>query len=261
MTARDYAGLDGYHLLPRVLHDTETVDTSVELLGQLLSAPIVPARGALGQGQPSTLSLFEASQLPESLDESQASKVLPLLMPDKMGVLIPQVRKLATQGVPAIAFDLTALADTPPFGQGPWRPRTREDLAELSAAGGCPLWLYGVCSPADAEIAMEAGLDGIVVHAGAAIHLGGPAAIDVFPDIFDAVAGMIGVYAGGPVRGGIDVFRYLAVGAEVVVVESDRSLANIKAELEYAMRLTGCATLADISYEAIFAPLFGETPA
>jgi hypothetical protein len=48
------------------------------------------------------------------------------------------------------------------------------------------------------------------------------------------------------------------VGAEAVVVESDRSLHALEAELHYAMRLTGCALLADIGYDAIFAPLFGD---
>ncbi|MBS3933267.1 MAG: hypothetical protein KGZ35_02840, partial [Truepera sp.] len=71
--------------------------------------------------------------------------------------------------------------------------------------------------------------------------------------------GTVAVYAGGPVQSGIDIFRYLAVGAEAVVVVSDRSLASLQAELAYAMRLTGCATLADISYDAIFAPLFSES--
>ncbi len=88
--------------------------------------------------------------------------------------------------------------------------------------------------------------------------MGAPATAEIFPDIFDAVAGTLAVYAGGAVRGGIDVFRYLALGAEAVVVDCDRAPENLRAELAYAMRLTGCRTLADISYEAIFAPLFSE---
>jgi isopentenyl diphosphate isomerase/L-lactate dehydrogenase-like FMN-dependent dehydrogenase len=33
---------------------------------------------------------------------------------------------------------------------------------------------------------------------------------------------------------------------------------RLSAELAYAMRMTGCATLEDIGYEALFAPLWQE---
>jgi isopentenyl diphosphate isomerase/L-lactate dehydrogenase-like FMN-dependent dehydrogenase len=72
------------------------------------------------------------------------------------------------------------------------------------------------------------------------------------------VAGTLSVHAGARVRDGLDVFRLLAVGAEAVIVEGDRSLASFEAELQYAMRLTGCATLSDIGYDVIFAPLFSR---
>ena len=44
-----------------------------------------------------------------------------------------------------------------------------------------------------------------------------------------------------------------------VIMEGDqRSLSQLRSELAHAMRLTGCETLADIGYEAIYAPLFDE---
>ncbi len=261
MSEHDTAVLESYQLLPRLLHDVHQVDSSCRLLNRNCDAPIIP----LLEGLPGktglelgALSLVDAAALLNQPEGFELSRGVPLLKAEKMGQLMPKLRQLVARGAAALALDMTVLADTVPFGTQEWRPKTREDLAELRAAAGCPLWLYGVCSPADAEVAVEAGLEAIVVHAGAGYFLGAPATIEIFPDIFDAVAGMISVYAGGPVRSGIDVFRYLAIGAEAVVVESDRSLANLQLELEYAMRLTGCATLADISYEAIFAPLFGE---
>ena len=225
-----------------------------------LPSPIVPR--LLG-GQPAPrdrLGLVDAERLLTDPESQWPAVILPLIGTAKMGQLMPKVRRLAALGISGLVLDVTSLAETPPYGSGEWRPRTREDLAELRAAAGCPLWLYGVGSAADAEVAAEAGLEGIVVHSGAGVYLGGPAAIEVLPEVFDAVAGMIGIYAGGPVRSGIDVFRYLAVGAEAVVVESDRSVTNLELELHYAMRLTGCETLGDIGYEAIFAPLFEELP-
>jgi hypothetical protein len=256
MSERDIAALSSYQLLPRVLHDVHEVKTRCTVLEQELLFPMIPLLDTLGQ-KPQTLSLLDANLLLEH-DEVDASLAIPLLKTEKMGDLMPKVRKLAARNVPGLALDFTVLADTPPFGPNTWKPKTREDLAEIRAASGCPIWLYGICSPDDAKLAMEAGLEAIVVHSGAGFYLEGPATIEIFPEIFDAVAGMMSVYAGGVVRSGIDVFRYLAVGAEAVVVDTDRSLANLQAELMYAMRLTGCETLADIDYDAIFAPLFKE---
>lgn len=257
MSEHDLLALESYQLLPRVLHDVHEVDSSLELLGRALDSPILPLLTA-GVSQLETLSLLAADAVLAQGDSFHFERAVPLLEPQKMGELMPKMRKLAARHVPAIALDLSLLAESAPFGFQPWKPKTREDLAELAAAAGCPLWIYGIASPADAEIAAEAGLDAIVVYSGAGDYLGGPATIEILPEIVDAVAGMTAIYAGGPVRSGIDVFRYLAVGAEAVVVDSDRALTNLGAELHYAMRLTACETLTDISYDAIFAPLFGE---
>lgn len=255
MPEHDFAALDSLQLIPRLLHGVLEPDTRVQLLGRDLAAPLLPLLDA-PEGGAETLGLLDADGLLRH--EGDCRALLPLLKPEKMGLLMPKVKKLAARGVPGFVLDLTALAESPPYGGLEWHPRNREDLAELRAAAGVPLWLYGVSSVSDAEVASEAGLEGVVVNTGAGVFLGAPATAEVFPDIFDAVAGTISVYAGGAVRSGVDVFRYLALGAEAVVVDSDRSLLNLRAELAYAMRLTGCGTLADISYEAIFAPLFSE---
>ena len=260
MSSLERAALDEHALIPRLLAGVHSVDTHCELLGHALASPILPLVEGVGAPPSGTFSIADAGVVLEEPSPFDPQRTLARVDPEKMGVLMPKVRKLASRGVPGLVLDLTVLADTPPFGSAPWRTRTREDIAELRGAAGCPVWIYGVAGPADAEVAAEAGVEGIVVHMGAARHLGGPAAIDVLPEILDAVAGMIGIYAGGAVRHGIDVFRYLAVGAEAVVVSSDRHLENLEAELRYAMRLTGCATLAEISYETIYVPLFGETP-
>lgn len=255
VSEHDFAALDSLQLIPRLLHAVSEPDTHLTLFGFDLAAPLLPLADVLLPGA-ETLGLLDAEVL--LAQSGELSAVLPLLKPEKMGLLMPKLKKLAARGVPGFVLDLTAFAESPPYGPLEFHPRTREDLAELRAAAGVPLWLYGVCSVSDAEVASEAGLEGVVVNTGAGIFLGAPATAEVFPDILDAVAGTISVYAGGPVRSGIDVFRYLALGAEAVVVDTDRSPLNLRTELVYAMRLTGCATLADISYEAIFAPLFGE---
>ncbi|UCH24299.1 MAG: alpha-hydroxy-acid oxidizing protein [Trueperaceae bacterium] len=258
MNEREIAALESYQLLPRLIHGVHTVDSRCELLGVALDSPLLPLVTAGNQSPGKGLCLLDADVCLAHPETFSPASTLPLLATEKMGILMPKVRKLAALDVPGLVLDVSHLADTPPYGSRDWRPRTREDLAELRAAAGSPLWLYGVSSSSDAEAAVEVGLEGIVVHAGAGAYLGGPSTIEVLPEILDAVAGMIGVYAGGLVRSGIDLFRYLAVGAEGVVVGSDRSLSNLEAELHYAMRLTGCETLSDLGYEAFFAPLFEE---
>jgi 4-hydroxymandelate oxidase len=250
---RDLEALEHYQLVPRLLHDVVDVDSACTLLGTRLPSPLL-LRLPTGTNADGGLALVDGARVVDEL----MPWAVPMVRSAKMGELMPEVRRLTALEVPAIVIDVSRLGDSPPFGSEPWRPRTREDLAELVAAAGRPLWLYGIASPDDATVAAEAGIDAIVVHGGAGRHLRGPATIEALPDVVDSVAGMLAVYAGGPVASGIDAFRYLAVGAEAVVVESDRSRQALEAELHYAMRLTGCALLADIGYDAIFAPLFGD---
>ncbi len=251
--------LDNYHLLPHVLHSIKEVDCSCFILEHSLQYPLLPVFEAHH-------SYLDHYQQLCFLDANKAltlekgfEKVIPLLAPETMGFLMPKVKKLVTKKVPALALDITKLAQIRPFGPNNFYSKTREDLAEIRAAAACPVWIYGIASPQDAEIAAEAGLEAIIVNSDAFKWLGAPSTIEIFPEIFDAVAGTVAIYAGGPVRNGIDVFRYLAVGAEAVATNSDRLLVNIKAELEYAMHVTGCKTLADIDYETIYAPLFGNS--
>lgn len=253
-----FDALDSYQLLPRLLGGPQEVSTVATLGAHQLAAPLLPRLVPPAEAPHEFLSLVDAAWLLEQAEPFPYGRAVALLEPGKMGELMPLVRKLAARRVAALALDLGPLADTPPFGTRAWHPRSREDLAELAAAVGAPLWVCGVASPGDAEVAAEAGAEAIVVGGGAGRHLGAPGTLELFPEVFDAVAGMTTLLASGPVRHGIDVFRYLAVGAEALVVDSERPLGRLQAELAYAMRLTGCETLADIGYDAIFAPLFGD---
>ena len=258
MSERDLAALDGHQLLPRVLTELGRVDTSTHALGQPLASPMVPRLRHAAALPADGLALLEASGALEGANKQPPERTIALLAADRMAALIERVRGLAQRGVAAVALDMAPLACTAPYGEREWRPRTREELAELRAAAGRPLWLVGLGSAADAEVAAEAGADGVVIGSELGRRLGAPAVIDLLPEVIDAVGGTLTIVAGGPVRDGVDVLRYLAVGAELVVVDGDRSLPALQAELEYAMRLTGCADLSDVGYDALFAPLFGE---
>lgn len=258
MTQREYSALDAYQLLPRALHDVTDVDTTASALGLTLSAPIVPRRRR-GDGLHSAqLAVLPADVALAGAEKHPAARTVAVLPPRGMAELVPQVRLLAARGVAAFGVDLAPLADSAPYGNEEWRPRTREDLAELRAAAGCPLWLFGIAAAADAEIAAEAGAEAVVVSGALGSRMGAPPVIELLPEVVDATGGMLTIAAGGPVRDGIDVLRYLAVGAELVVVEGDRDPVDLTAELAYAMRLTACSHLGDVGYDLLFAPLFEE---
>ncbi|HRP46997.1 MAG TPA: alpha-hydroxy-acid oxidizing protein [Trueperaceae bacterium] len=259
MNQRDIAALDGYQFLPRGLHDVTTVDLTTSVLGVDLVAPIVLRRRRGDRVTAGQLAVLPAAVALSGTDKHASSLTIAVLPPLGMADLVAQVRELATRGVAAVGLDLAPLAESAPYGAGGWYPRTREDVAELRAAAGCPLWLFGVASAADAEVAAEAGADCVVVSGDLGSRVAAPAAIDLLPEIVDAVGGMLSVAAGGPLRDGVDVLRYLAVGAELVVVDGDRDPTDLLAELSYAMRLTGCANLGDVGYDLLFAPLFDET--
>lgn len=258
VTQRELAALDGYQLLPRALHDVTTVDLGAQALGMTLASPLIPRRRR-GDGLPSgQLAALPADAALAGNEKHPPGMTLAVLPPVGMAELVAQVKRLVAVGVAGVGVDLAPLADSAPYGAEAWRPRTREDLAELRAAAGCPLWVFGVAAASDAEIAAEAGADGVVVSGSLGRRVGAPPTIALLPEVVDAVGGMLAIVAGGPVRDGVDALRYLAVGAELVVVEAERDLADLTAELDYAMRLTACANLGDVGYDVLFAPLFGE---
>jgi len=256
--AQDLAALDAHQLLPRVLTDTARAELGTHLLGHSLAHPMVPRYRRAAPLPGDSLAVLSAEDALDVANKHPLEQTVALLSADGMGALIRNVNLLAQRGVAAVALDMSPLADTPPYGERAWRPRTREEIAELRAAAGRPLWLVGLGSAADAEVAAEAGADVVVVGSELGRRLGAPPVIEVLPEVIDAVGGMLTIVAGGPVRDGVDVLRYLAVGAELVVVNSERSVESLAAELEYAMRMTGCADVGDIGYEILFAPLFGE---
>lgn len=259
MTERDLAALDAYPLLPRLLHGVEDPDLACPLLGRTLPAPLLPRAEAWHDAPPAwPIVRVDAEAWLAAPDRTPPAGAFVRLPPTRMGELVPTVRRLADLAPAGVLLDLTPLADAPPYGDVPWRPRRREELAELKAAVGGPLWLDGVASPADAEVAAEAGLDGVVVRSAPGRHLRGPAVAEVLPELVDGVAGTLGLMVAGPLRDGGDVFRYLALGAEAVLTEPGADLRRLGAELAYTMRLTGCETLHDVGYESLFEPLWEE---
>lgn len=139
---------------------------------------------------------------------------------------------------------------------------TWNDVAWLQSITRLPVLLKGVLHPADARQAASLQVAGLVVsnHGGRTLDTT-PATATVLPRIVQVVHGALPVLVDGGIRRGTDVLKAMALGASAVLVGRPVvwGLANagaagvahvlrlLRDELEIAMALTGCATLADAS--------------
>ena len=137
---------------------------------------------------------------------------------------------------------------------------TWEDIAWLRSITRLPVLLKGVLHPADARQAVSLGAAGLIVsnHGGRTLDTA-PATATALPGVAQAVGGAVPVLVDGGIQRGTDVLKAMALGASAVLVGRPAvwGLANagaagvahvlrlLRDELEVAMALTGCATLAD----------------
>jgi len=146
---------------------------------------------------------------------------------------------------------------------------TWDDVAWLRAQTRRPILLKGVLHPDDARQALSLGVDGLIVsnHGGRTLDTVLPTA-RALPRIADAVGNDMPLLVDGGIRRGTDVLKALALGARAVLIGRPyvHALATagalgvahcirlLRDELEAAMALTGCATLADIHSDLIDKP-------
>ena len=94
-----------------------------------------------------------------------------------------------------------------------------DDLAWLREVTSLPLLAKGVLTPEDAVRAFDAGVDGIVVsnHGGRQVD-GAVASLDALTEVRAAVGSDAPVLMDGGIRGGADVLKALALGANAVLL-------------------------------------------
>jgi len=154
---------------------------------------------------------------------------------------------------------------------------TWDDLPFLRQHWNGPIVLKGILSASDALRAAAAGLDGIIVsnHGGRQLD-GEIGALDALPAVVEAVGGRLTVLFDSGIRGGADILKALALGAQAVLVGRPyvyglalggeagvrHVLRALRQDFELAMRLSGLAGLGDLSPDCLLRrPGAGQTRA
>jgi 4-hydroxymandelate oxidase len=129
-----------------------------------------------------------------------------------------------------------------------------------------PILLKGVLHPADAKLAVEHGVDGLIVsnHGGRQLDAT-PASLDRLAPIAETVGGRVPLLLDGGVRRGTDVAKAMALGAQAVAIGRPvlwglavageagvrRVLELLRAELTNALTLLGVGAPAELTRDQV----------
>ncbi|KAF7585712.1 hypothetical protein BBP40_010249 [Aspergillus hancockii] len=120
------------------------------------------------------------------------------------------------------------------------------------------IWMKGVLTAEDVELAVGYGCDGVIVsnHGGRQLDEA-VAPVDALPECVRAARGRIRAHVDGGIRSGSDIFKSLALGADRccagrptlwgLAKDVDLMLETVYREFKRGMQLTGCTSVFDIS--------------
>ena len=290
----NFKSLQNVKINMRVIHNVLNPDTSVELFGKKMKAPIfaAPVTGTtLNMGG----KISEKDYITSVVEGCIESDIYPMVgdtavdsfLMDNLDVLkendgegivfikpwenhdiIKKIKLAEEAGAYAVGVDVDAcgLVTLSMHGKKVV-PKDVEALKELKASTKLPFIVKGIMTVEDAMLAVEAGVDAIVVsnHGGRVLDCT-PGAADVLPAIAEAVKGKITILADGGVRNGVDVLKMIGLGADGVLIGRPFVTASFGGgkegvemyvnkvidELEATMRLTGCQSIKDIDGKVIF---------
>jgi len=141
-----------------------------------------------------------------------------------------------------------------------------DDVAWLRTVWDGPILVKGVQAVEDAVLAVEHGVEGIILsnHGGRQLDTA-PAPFDLVPEVAEAVAGRIEVLCDGGVRRGSDIVKAVAAGADAAMGGRlflyalaaagergvDHVLGLLRSDVERSMALVGAGTVDELGPELI----------
>lgn len=278
----------------RTLHSAKDPDISIEVFGKEISMPILPAPitgsdynmggalteeefiemvisasksvGTIGMCGDGGNPLFYDSGL-KAIKEQEGHGIA-IIKPRENDEIKERAKRAEDIGAIAVGVDVdgAGLITMSLMGQ-PVGPKSLDELKDVISKVNLPFIIKGVMTPEEAQIAVEAGAKAIVVsNHGGRILDGTPGVAEVLPSIADKVKDKVTIFADGGVRAGVDVLKYIALGADAVLVgrpiiigafgggkEGVKVVLDTMAkELKQAMILTGCKDLHDISEKVLY---------
>ncbi|HUK96453.1 MAG TPA: alpha-hydroxy-acid oxidizing protein [Gaiellaceae bacterium] len=183
---------------------------------------------------------------------------LPFLQGEGCGVYFSDPVFLSRLDKPPAEDQLTAaatmLAHFPNLGLA-W-----DDLDWLRGRTSLPLLVKGILRADDAKLALEHGIDGLIVsnHGGRQVD-GAVAALDALVEVRDALPDAVVLMDGG-IRCGADIVKAVALGADAVLIGRPYAYAlavggqrgveeliqNLMAELDLTLALAGVTSVRDL---------------
>ena len=291
---QNFKSLQDIKINMRVIHNVSNPDTSVELFGRKMKAPIFAApitgttlnmggkisereyitpvvEGCIDSGiyamvGDTAVDSFLMDNL-DVLKENDGQGIV-FIKPWENHDIIKKIKLVEEAGAFAVGVDVDAwgLVTLSMHGKTVV-PKDVEALKELKSATKLPFIVKGIMTVEDALLAVEAGVDAIVVsnHGGRVLDCT-PGAADVLPAIAEAVKGKLTVLVDGGVRSGVDVLKLIGLGADGVLIGRpfvtasfgggkegvEMYINKVIGEFEATMRLPGCQSVEDIDGKVIY---------
>jgi 4-hydroxymandelate oxidase len=289
------AAFDRWVIRPRILTGVGERDLSTEVLGTKVACPILvapwayqrlahpdgelaTARACADAGTIMVVSSTTIDYLEDVAAASSGPKWWQLYLFTDRGVTTDMLHRVVAAGYGAVCFTVdlpvvgfrhrdTRNAFVMPLGL-PEDDRVYDptiswaDIAWIRERAPLPLLVKGIMTAEDARIALDHGVDGIVVSNHGGRQLDGVAAgVTVLPEVVDAVGGRVPVLLDGGIRRGTDVLKSLGLGASAVLVGRPAAwglaaagregvaavLQILRDELDNAMALAGVRSIAEIT--------------
>ena len=243
---RSYEKLKEIKIAMRTLHNVSNPKLNCKIFGEELSFPafVAPITGTkfnmggyvndeeysndvvLGAMDAGTIAMIGDTGDPTCFEsginaiKKANGKGIAIIKPRENSEIIKRIKIAEEAGAIAVGVDVdgAGLITMKLFNQ-PVGPKSLSDLKEIISSTTLPFIVKGILTVDEAKLCVEAGAAAIVVsnHGGRCLNeTFAPA--EVLKDIADAVGDDIIILADGAVREGVDILKYLALGANGVLI-------------------------------------------